>query len=152
MKYNITFVLGAGIIAMLYAFWKSSWINSQDEGTLKMKNIGASISEGAMSFLKAEYRVLAIFVILISVLLGFANAGRESSSALISLSFIVGAVASGFAGYLGMRVATNANNRTTNAARESLSKALNVAFSGGSVMGLCVVGLGVLGLTSLFML
>ncbi len=152
MKYNITFVLGAGIIAMLYAFWKSSWIDSQDEGTLKMKNIGASISEGAMSFLKAEYRVLAIFVILISVLLGFANAGRESSSALISLSFIVGAVASGFAGYLGMRVATNANNRTTNAARESLSKALNVAFSGGSVMGLCVVGLCVLGLTSLFML
>jgi len=152
MKYDISIVLGAGIIAMIYAYWKSSWIESQDEGNSKMKAIGASIAEGAMSFLKAEYRVLAIFVFLISILLGFANLGRSDSSVLISLSFIVGAVTSGFAGYLGMRVATKANNRTTNAARESLSKALNVAFSGGSVMGLCVVGLGVLGLTSLFLL
>ena len=152
MKYSLTLVIGAGLIAMVYAFWKSSWIDLQDEGTSKMKAIGASISEGAMSFLKAEYRVLALFVILISIFLGFANAGREFSSALISFSFIVGAIASGFAGYLGMRVATKANNRTTNAARESLSKALNVAFSGGSVMGLCVVGLGVLGLTGLFIL
>ena len=117
-----------------------------------MKSIGSSIAEGAMSFLKAEYRVLAIFVFIISILLGFANSGRPDSSVLISLSFIVGAIASGFAGYLGMRVATKANNRTTNAARESLSKALNVAFSGGSVMGLCVVGLGVLGLTGLFLI
>ena len=152
MKYDISIVLGAGILAMIYAYWKSSWIESQDEGNSKMKAIGASIAEGAMSFLKAEYRVLAIFVFLISILLGFANLGRSDSSVLISLSFIVGAVTSGFAGYLGMRVATKANNRTTNAARESLSKALNVAFSGGSVMGLCVVGLGVLGLTSLFLL
>ena len=152
MKYDISIVLGAGIIAMIYAYWKSSWIESQDEGNSKMKAIGASIAEGAMPFLKAEYRVLAIFVFLISILLGFANLGRSDSSVLISLSFIVGAVTSGFAGYLGMRVATKANNRTTNAARESLSKALNVAFSGGSVMGLCVVGLGVLGLTSLFLL
>ena len=151
MKYDISIVLGAGILAMIYAYWKSSWIESQDEGNSKMKAIGASIAEGAMSFLKAEYRVLAIFVFLISILLGFANLGRSDSSVLISLSFIVGAVTSGFAGYLGMRVATKANNRTTNAARESLSKALNVAFSGGSVMGLCVVGLGVLGLTSLFL-
>ena len=117
-----------------------------------MKSIGSSIAEGAMSFLKAEYRVLAIFVFIISILLGFANSGRSDSSVLISLSFVVGAFTSGLAGYLGMRVATKANNRTTNAARESLSKALNVAFSGGSVMGLCVVGLGVLGLTSLFLL
>jgi len=152
MKYDISIVLGAGIIAMIYAYWKSSWIESQDEGNSKMKAIGASIAEGAMSFLKAEYRVLAIFVFLISILLGFANLGRSDSSVLISFSFLVGAVTSGFAGYLGMRVATKANNRTTNAARESLSKALNVAFSGGSVMGLCVVGLGVLGLTSLFLL
>ena len=152
MKYDISIVLGAGILAMIYAYWKSSWIESQDEGNSKMKAIGASIAEGAMSFLKAEYRVLVIFVFLISILLGFANLGRSDSSVLISLSFIVGAVTSGFAGYLGMRVATKANNRTTNAARESLSKALNVAFSGGSVMGLCVVGLGVLGLTSLFLL
>ena len=152
MKYDVTIVLAAGIIAMIYAFWKTSWIESQDQGNSKMKSIGSSIAEGAMSFLKAEYRVLAIFVFIVSILLGFANSGRSDSSVLISLSFVVGAVASGFAGYLGMRVATKANNRTTNAARESLSKALNVAFSGGSVMGLCVVGLGVLGLTSLFLL
>jgi len=106
---------------------------------------------GQCLFLKAEYKVLAIFVFFIAILLGFANHGVEGSSAFISLSFVVGAVTSGFAGFLGMRVATKANNRTTNAARDSLSKALNVAFSGGSVMGLCVVGLGVLGLTSLFM-
>jgi len=152
MKYDVTIVLAAGIIAMIYAFWKTSWIESQDQGNSKMKSIGSSIAEGAMSFLKAEYRVLAIFVFTVSILLGFANSGRSDSSVLISLSFVVGAVASGFAGYLGMRVATKANNRTTNAARDSLSKALNVAFSGGSVMGLCVVGLGVLGLTSLFLL
>jgi K(+)-stimulated pyrophosphate-energized sodium pump len=152
MKYDVTIVLAAGIIAMIYAFWKTSWIESQDQGNSKMKSIGSSIAEGAMSFLKAEYRVLAIFVFIVSILLGFANSGRSDSSVLISFSFVVGAVASGFAGYLGMRVATKANNRTTNAARDSLSKALNVAFSGGSVMGLCVVGLGVLGLTSLFLL
>jgi len=151
MKYNIIIVLGAGLLAMVYAFWKTNWIESQDEGNARMKAIGASISEGAMSFLKAEYKVLAIFVFFIAILLGFANHGVEGSSAFISLSFVVGAVTSGFAGFLGMRVATKANNRTTNAARDSLSKALNVAFSGGSVMGLCVVGLGVLGLTSLFM-
>ena len=152
MKYDVTIVLAAGILAMIYAFWKTNWIESQDQGNSRMKSIGSSIAEGAMSFLKAEYRVLAIFVFIISVLLGFANSGRPDSSVLISLSFIVGAIASGFAGYLGMRVATKANNRTTNAARESLSKALNVAFSGGSVMGLCVVGLGVLGLTGLFLI
>jgi K(+)-stimulated pyrophosphate-energized sodium pump len=152
MKYDVTIVLAAGILAMVYAFWKTKWIESQDQGNSRMKSIGSSIAEGAMSFLKAEYRVLAIFVFIISILLGFANSGRPDSSVLISLSFIVGAIASGFAGYLGMRVATKANNRTTNAARESLSKALNVAFSGGSVMGLCVVGLGVLGLTGLFLI
>ena len=152
MKYDVTIVLAAGILAMIYAIWKTNWIESQDQGNSRMKSIGSSIAEGAMSFLKAEYRVLAIFVFIISILLGFANSGRPDSSVLISLSFIVGAIASGFAGYLGMRVATKANNRTTNAARESLSKALNVAFSGGSVMGLCVVGLGVLGLTGLFLI
>ena len=150
MKYDLTIVLGAGILAMLYAFWKTRWIEAQDEGNARMKSIGASIAEGAMSFLKAEYRVLAIFVVFVAILLGFANNGRADSSLYISFSFIIGALASGLAGFLGMRVATKANNRTTNAAQESLSKALNVAFSGGSVMGLCVVGLGVLGLTSLF--
>ena len=150
MDNSIFLVLGAGLTSLFYSFWKISWIESQDQGTDRMKIIGASISEGAMSFLKAEYRVLIVFVMAVSILLGLANKGRADSSAFISLSFLVGALASGLAGYLGMKVATKANNRTTNAARESLSKALNVAFSGGSVMGLSVVGLGVLGLGGLF--
>lgn len=144
------FVIGAGVLAMIYSFWKTSWIEAQDEGTDRMKSIGASIADGAMAFLKTEYRVLAIFVLAIAILLGVANRGRADSSALISLSFVVGALASGLAGYLGMKVATKANNRTTNAARNSLASALNVAFTGGSVMGLSVVGLGVLGLGGLF--
>jgi len=150
MSSNLMFVIGAGVLAMIYSFWKTSWIEAQDEGTDRMKSIGASIADGAMAFLKTEYRVLAIFVLAIAILLGVANRGRVDSSALISLSFVVGALASGLAGYLGMKVATKANNRTTNAARNSLASALNVAFTGGSVMGLSVVGLGVLGLGGLF--
>ena len=151
MSSNLMFVIGAGVLAMVYAFWKTSWIEAQDEGTDRMKSIGASIADGAMAFLKAEYRVLAIFVLAVAILLGVANHGRADSSALISLSFVVGALASGLAGYLGMKVATKANTRTTHAARTGLATALNVAFSGGSVMGLSVVGLGVLGLGGLFM-
>ena len=150
MGSNLIFVIGAGALAMIYAFWKTSWITAQDEGTDRMKQIGASIADGAMAFLKAEYRVLAVFVIAVAVLLGVANSGRDDSSSLIAVSFIVGAFASAFAGFLGMKVATKANNRTTNAARTSLAQALNVAFTGGSVMGLSVVGLGVLGLGGLF--
>jgi len=141
----------SGIIAMLFAFWKTSWINKQDQGTDKMERIGQDIAKGAMAFLKAEYRVLAIFVLVVACLLGFANYNKEGSSALVALSFIIGASASGLAGFLGMRVATKANNRTTNAARTGLAPALNVAFTGGSVMGLSVVGLGVIGLSTLFM-
>jgi K(+)-stimulated pyrophosphate-energized sodium pump len=150
MEYNFL-IIASGVLAMAYAFWKTSWISKQDEGTDRMKQIGASIADGAMAFLKAEYRVLAVFVIVVAILLGVANSGREDSSSLISLSFIVGAFASAFAGFLGMKVATKANTRTTNAARTSLAKALNVAFVGGSVMGLSVVGLGVLGLGGLFL-
>ena len=143
-------VLNAGVLALIYAAWKTNWINKQDQGTERMVLIGKSIAEGAMAFLKAEYRILGIFVVVVALLLGIANAGRTDSSALISLSFIVGAFASGLAGFLGMRVATKANNRTTHAARSSLAAALNVAFTGGSVMGLSVVGLGLIGLGSLF--
>ena len=150
MNTNYMFVIGAAVLAMVYSFWKTSWISSQDEGTDRMKSIGASIADGAMAFLKAEYRILAIFVVAVAVLLGLANSGRADSSALISLSFVVGAVTSGLAGFLGMKVATKANTRTTNAARTSLASALNVAFTGGSVMGMSVVGLGVLGLGGLF--
>ena len=143
-------VLNAGVLALIYAAWKTNWINKQDQGTERMVLIGKSIAEGAMAFLKAEYRILGIFVVVVALLLGIANAGRTDSSALISLSFIAGAFASGLAGFLGMRVATKANNRTTHAARSSLGAALNVAFTGGSVMGLSVVGLGLIGLGSLF--
>ena len=143
-------VLNAGVLALIYAAWKTNWINKQDQGTERMVLIGKSIAEGAMAFLKAEYQILGIFVVVVALLLGIANAGRTDSSALISLSFIAGAFASGLAGFLGMRVATKANNRTTHAARSSLAAALNVAFTGGSVMGLSVVGLGLIGLGSLF--
>ena len=145
-------VVNAGVLALIYAAWKTNWINKQDQGTERMVLIGKSIAEGAMAFLKAEYRILGIFVVVVALLLGIANAGRTDSSALISLSFIAGAFASGLAGFLGMRVATKANNRTTHAARSSLAAALNVAFTGGSVMGLSVVGLGLIGLGSLFIL
>jgi K(+)-stimulated pyrophosphate-energized sodium pump len=148
---NLYYVLGAGVLAMLYAFRKTIWINRQDEGTDRMKQIGASIADGAMAFLKAEYRVLAIFVVIVACLLAFA-ANSSGDSWLVSISFLIGALASGLAGFLGMRVATKANNRTTNAAQSSLAKALNVAFTGGSVMGLSVVGLGVLGVTSLYVI
>jgi K(+)-stimulated pyrophosphate-energized sodium pump len=144
------YVIGAGALAMVYSLWKTNWIEAQDEGTERMKAIGKSIADGAMAFLKAEYRVLGIFVIIVAGLLAFA-ADSQEQSLLVSVSFLVGAFASALAGFLGMRVATKANNRTTNAARDSLAKALNVAFTGGSVMGLSVVGLGVLGVTGLFM-
>ena len=143
-------IIGAGLLAMLYSFWKTSWINKQDQGTEKMERIGSNIADGAMSFLKAEYRVLAVFIVVVAALLGFANVGNSESSALIALSFITGALTSGLAGFLGMRVATKANNRTTHAARTGLAPALKVAFAGGSVMGLSVVGLGVIGLGALF--
>ena len=146
---NLYYVIGAGILAMLYAFWKTSWINSQDEGSDRMKQIGKSIADGAMAFLKAEYRVLSIFVLIVAILLAFA-ASSQGDSVLVSVSFLVGALASALAGFLGMKVATKANNRTTNAAQTGIAKALNVAFTGGSVMGLSVVGLGVLGVAGLY--
>ena len=151
MENKLFYVFGSGLIAMLFAFVKTSWINKQDEGSDRMKKIGKSISEGAMAFLKAEYRILSIFVVVVACLLAFA-ANSQGDSWLISISFLVGAFASALAGFLGMRVATKANNRTTNAAQDGLAKALNVAFTGGSVMGLSVVGLGVLGVSGLFII
>ncbi|MFQ6604331.1 MAG: sodium-translocating pyrophosphatase [Fidelibacterota bacterium] len=152
MIQNEYLIIGAGLIALLFAFWKTSWITKQDQGTTRMETIGKNIADGAMAFLRAEYRVLIVFVIVIAALLGFSNVGKADSSPLIALSFTIGALASGLAGFLGMRVATKANNRTTHAARTGLAPALKVAFTGGSVMGLSVVGLGVLGLGSLMLL
>ena len=137
-----------GALALLYTFWKSAWVSKQEVGGDKMAFIAKNIADGAMAFLKAEYRVLAIFVVVVAALLAF-TAGADSSP-FVALSFILGAICSALAGFLGMRIATKANVRTTNAARTSLGKALEVAFGGGAVMGLSVVGLGVLGLGSLF--
>ncbi len=137
-----------GLLGLLYVVWKSNWVANQDAGTDKMKKIASHIAEGAMAFLKAEYKVLAIFVLCVAILLGV-TADSETSSPLVGLSFALGAFSSALAGFIGMRVATKANVRTTNAARTSLGKALEVAFTGGSVMGMGVVGIGVLGLSVL---
>jgi K(+)-stimulated pyrophosphate-energized sodium pump len=139
-----------GLIALLYAYTRTQWIKKQDVGTDVMAELATAIAEGARAFLRQEYRVLVIFVIVVAALLAFANASQEASSWMISVSFVVGAFCSALAGFIGMNVATKANVRTTNAARTGLGPALNVAFSGGLVMGLSVVGLGVLGLGGLF--
>lgn len=149
---NILYFLPVfGVLGLLFVVWKSAWVNKQDAGTDKMKKIAGHIAEGAMAFLKAEYKVLAIFVVCVALLLGF-TANSETSSPLVGVSFVLGAFCSALAGFIGMRVATKANVRTTNAARTSLGKALEVAFAGGSVMGMGVVGLGVLGLSTLFII
>jgi K(+)-stimulated pyrophosphate-energized sodium pump len=140
----------AAIAALIYAFIKASWVGKQDPGDDRMKMIAAWINDGAMAFLRREYKYLAIFVVCVAILLGISNAGLEDSNAFIALSFILGAICSGSAGWIGMKVATKANVRTTAAARTGLNPALQVAFSGGAVMGLCVVGLGLLGLSILF--
>jgi len=139
-----------GIVALFFAFIKSNWVNRQDPGTDKMVEISGHVRDGAMAFLNREYRVLAIFVIVVAVLLAIANWSTPDSSPIIALSFVLGAFCSALAGFFGMRVATSANVRTTNAARNSLNQALQVAFSGGTVMGMSVVGLAVLGLGLLF--
>ncbi len=150
---NIVYVLvGAGIIGMLYTFWKSAWVTKKEEGTKKMQTIAKHIADGAMAFLKAEYKILAIFVVAVAILLFFKGESEESSNGFVALSFITGAVLSALAGYLGMRIAVKSNVRTTNAARTSINDALKVAFNGGSVMGLGVVSLGVIGLSLLFIL
>jgi K(+)-stimulated pyrophosphate-energized sodium pump len=142
-------IAGLGVIALLFMAWQSAWVSKQDAGSEKMARIAKYIADGAMAFLKAEYKILSIFVVLIAVLLGASGASAEDSSVLVAVSFIVGAICSALAGFIGMRVATKANVRTTNAARTSLGQALKVAFRGGAVMGLGVVGLALLGLGTL---
>ena len=138
-----------GAIALGYTFWFSKWVANREVGTDRMGRIANYITDGAMAFLRAEYTTLAWFVAIVAILLAVTQG--ENSSPLIALSFIVGAVCSALAGFIGMKVATKANVRTTNAARTGLNQALNVAFRGGSVMGMGVVGLGVVGLSSLFL-
>lgn len=140
-----------GVLALLFTWWKTKEINNAPEGTARMGKIAKSIQEGAMAFLKAEYKILLWFVVGVAVLLYWSGSTNDpESQGMIAVAFVVGAVCSALAGYLGMKVATKANVRTANAAQESLGKALEVAFAGGSVMGLGVVGLGILGLGGLF--
>ncbi len=151
MELLVKFLPAFGVLALLFVLIKNIWVSKQDEGDEKMAKIAKHIAEGAMSFLKAEYRILAIFVVAVAILLFFKGNSEEGSHGMVAVSFIVGAICSALAGFIGMRVATKANVRTTQAARTSLGKALEVAFAGGSVMGLGVVGLGVLGLSGLFL-
>ena len=141
-----------GLIGLLYTLIKFVWVSKQDAGNPRMKEISDFIAEGAMAFLKAEWKILAYFVVIVALLLGFMANTNESSHWSIAISFIIGAVFSATAGYIGMKVATKANVRTAEAAKTSLSRALKVSFTGGSVMGLGVSGLAVLGLGGLFLI
>jgi K(+)-stimulated pyrophosphate-energized sodium pump len=150
---NLVYILPLfGVVGLLYMAILQSWVTKQDAGDSKMQFIATNIADGAMAFLKAEYRVLAIFVLVASVLLGWLGTSVETSHPLIVFAFVIGALFSVLAGFFGMRIATKANVRTTQAARTSLAKALEVSFKGGSVMGLGVAGLAVLGLSLLFIL
>jgi K(+)-stimulated pyrophosphate-energized sodium pump len=150
MEILVKFLPLFGVVALLFVIWKNMWVSKQDAGNEKMTRIAKSISDGSMSFLKAEYKILSIFVVAVAVLLYVKGSNEVGSHGMVAVSFVVGAVCSALAGFIGMRVATKANVRTTQAARTSLGKALEVAFAGGAVMGLGVVGLGVLGLSGLF--
>lgn len=141
--------IACGVYALVFAFMKASWITRQDPGTDKMREIGAAIREGAMAFLAREYKVLAVVVVLVAALLALINKGAIR---LVAGAFVVGAFCSALAGFFGMRVATAANVRTANAGRQGLPQALQVAFSGGAVMGMCVVGLGLAGLSIVFLI
>lgn len=140
-----------GLVGLAYMAYLWKWVSSQDAGNAKMQGIATAIAEGALAFLNAEYRVLGVFVVVAGALLGIQSQMVENSSMLIVAAFVMGAVFSAIAGNLGMRIATKANVRTTEAARTSLSKALNVSFRGGTVMGLGVAGLAVFGLSFLFL-
>jgi K(+)-stimulated pyrophosphate-energized sodium pump len=150
MQSWIYLIPAAGVLALLFALVKSSWINKQDAGNDTMKEIAGHIQEGAMAFLAREYKVLSLFVVIVAVLLAVGNASQPASHWLIGISFICGAGCSALAGFFGMRVATKANVRTTQRARTSLNGALGIAFSGGAVMGMSVVGLAIIGISVLF--
>ncbi|HQU92006.1 MAG TPA: sodium-translocating pyrophosphatase [Pyrinomonadaceae bacterium] len=155
-SYVIYLVPALGVVGLLVMAWKSAWVSKQDAGDDKMQELAGYIADGAMAFLKAEWRVLSIFVLITAALLAYSGTiheigGRQIHSHwIIAVAFIVGAVFSATAGFIGMKVATKANVRTTQAARTSLQQALKVSFTGGTVMGLGVAGLAVLGLGGLF--
>ncbi|REC63813.1 sodium-translocating pyrophosphatase [Chryseobacterium pennae] len=141
-----------GVVALVYTFLQSNWVSKQNAGNEKMKTISGHIADGAMAFLKAEYKVLAYFVVIVAILLAVMGSSNANSHWSIGLAFVMGAIFSAAAGFIGMKIATKANVRTAEAARTSLSKALKVSFTGGSVMGMGVAGLAVLGLGALFLI
>ncbi|AHF14996.1 sodium-translocating pyrophosphatase [Niabella soli] len=150
MQHLIYLVPLMAIIGLIYTLLKYRWVVNQDAGTPRMQEISRHISEGAMAFLKAEWKILAYFVIIVAILLGLLANANPHSNWMIAISFIIGSVLSATAGYIGMKAATLANVRTANAARSSLARALNVSFGGGAVMGVGVAGLAVLGLGGLY--
>ncbi|SIP87299.1 K(+)-stimulated pyrophosphate-energized sodium pump [Chryseobacterium sp. RU37D] len=141
-----------GVVALLYTFLQSNWVSKQDAGNDKMKLISGHIADGAMAFLKAEYKILTYFVVIVAILLAVMGMSNANSHWTIGIAFVVGAIFSALAGFIGMKIATKANVRTAEAAKTSLSKALKVSFTGGSVMGMGVAGLAVLGLGTLFII
>jgi len=141
-----------GLFALLYTWLRSGWVSRQEAGDERMRTIAGYIADGAIAFLKAEYKVLALFGLIAGAFLFYLGSTSANSSPVIVIAFLIGAVFSALAGYIGMKIATKANVRTAHAARTSLSAALNVSFSGGSVMGMGVAGLAVLGLGSLFII
>ncbi|MCS7004635.1 MAG: sodium-translocating pyrophosphatase [Cytophagales bacterium] len=148
---NIIWIIPAfGVIALIYTYLQSKWVEKQESGDAHMTTISNAIAQGAMAFLKAEWKILSYFAVITAILLGWSGTLAPNSHPVIAVSFIIGAIFSALAGYIGMRIATKANVRTAQAARSSLAEALKVSFAGGSVMGMGVAGLAVLGLGSLF--
>ena len=141
-----------GVVGLIAMAIKSAWVTKQDAGDAKMQELAGYIASGAMAFLRAEWKILGYFAVIAAIVLGWSGTLVEDSHPVIAIAFLIGAFLSAFAGYLGMRIATKANVRTTHAARTSLAKALKVSFTGGSVMGIGVAGIAVLGLGSLFII
>ncbi len=150
---NFVYIIPAmGILGIVALIFKSLWVTRQDAGDEKMQELATFIADGAMAFLKAEWKVLSYFSVVTALLLAYSGTLAPDSDPIIAISFLIGAFVSGLAGYIGMKIATKANVRTTQAARTSLSKALQVSFTGGAVMGLGVAGLAVFGMGSLFII
>ena len=148
---NLMYIIPAfGLVGLIVMAAKSAWVSKQDAGDENMQELAGYIAKGAMAFLRAEWKVLSYFAVITALILAWSGSKLETSSPVIAISFLIGAVLSALAGYIGMNIATKANVRTTQAARTSLSKALSVSFTGGTVMGLGVAGLAVMGLGSLF--
>ncbi|MES2109334.1 MAG: sodium-translocating pyrophosphatase [Bacteroidota bacterium] len=149
-NYLIYLIPVFGLIGILFMAIKSAWVTKQDAGDGDMVTLSGYIADGAMAFLRAEWKILGYFVVIAGILLAWSGTTVATSDPIIAISFVCGAFLSAFAGYLGMRIATKANVRTTQAARTSLAQALKVSFTGGTVMGLGVAGLAIIGLGSLF--